>query len=214
MCQIHLGKMCSIKTTFSCCSHCYRRSAVWCPTFPHGESQDGSPGLDAFHKAKSFWDFFSLSLSAEILRSPAGWSYIKGESAVHVEAAVSEMRPINTLTIMVSIKTIMLTFYLLPPVKLSGLLQPLAPVWHTSALNWYRTWKCRSRLNHWTRTWRNEEANVTSTNPDSLCGKFVFFPSSPITIRDDLLHKVHNLWHVLTDPGQDIRGQNLGERNH
>lgn len=41
------------------------------PTFPHGESHDGSPGLDAFHKAKSLGDFFSLNLSAEMLRSPA-----------------------------------------------------------------------------------------------------------------------------------------------
>lgn len=40
------------------------------PTLPHGESHDGSPGLDAFHKAKSLGDFFSLNLSAEILRSP------------------------------------------------------------------------------------------------------------------------------------------------
>lgn len=39
-------------------------------TFPHGESHDGSPGLDAFHKAKSLGDFFSLNLSAEMLRSP------------------------------------------------------------------------------------------------------------------------------------------------
>lgn len=41
-------------------------------TFPHGESHDGSPGLDAFHRAKSLGDFFSLNLSAEMLRSPAG----------------------------------------------------------------------------------------------------------------------------------------------
>lgn len=41
-------------------------------TFPHGESQDGSPGLEAFHKAKSLGDFFSLNRSAEMLRSPAG----------------------------------------------------------------------------------------------------------------------------------------------
>lgn len=40
-------------------------------TFPHGESQEGSPGLEAFHRAKSLGDFFSLSLSAEMLRSPA-----------------------------------------------------------------------------------------------------------------------------------------------
>ena len=40
------------------------------PTFPQGESHDGSPGLEAFHRAKSLGDFFSLSLSAEMLRSP------------------------------------------------------------------------------------------------------------------------------------------------
>ena len=42
------------------------------PTFPHGDSHEGSPGFEAFHRAKSFWDFFSLSLSAEMLRSPIG----------------------------------------------------------------------------------------------------------------------------------------------
>ena len=40
-------------------------------TFPHGESQDGSPGLDAFHTAKSLTLFFSPSLSSDTLSSPA-----------------------------------------------------------------------------------------------------------------------------------------------
>lgn len=39
-------------------------------TFPQGESHEGSPGLEAFHRAKSLGDFFSLNLSAEMLRSP------------------------------------------------------------------------------------------------------------------------------------------------
>ena len=41
------------------------------PTFPHGHGQDGSPGLEAFHRAKSLGDRFSLRRSAETLRSPA-----------------------------------------------------------------------------------------------------------------------------------------------
>lgn len=40
-------------------------------TFPHGESQEGSPGLEAFQSAKSLGKRFSLSRSAEMLRSPA-----------------------------------------------------------------------------------------------------------------------------------------------
>lgn len=48
----------------------YRSHSESRPTFPHGESHEGSPGLDAFHKAKSLGDFFSLNLSAEMLRSP------------------------------------------------------------------------------------------------------------------------------------------------
>ena len=39
-------------------------------TFPQGESHDGSPGLDAFHRAKSFGLLFSLSLSSDTLKSP------------------------------------------------------------------------------------------------------------------------------------------------
>lgn len=39
-------------------------------TFPHGHGQDGSPGLEAFHRAKSLGDRFSLKRSAEMLRSP------------------------------------------------------------------------------------------------------------------------------------------------
>lgn len=38
---------------------------------PHGHGQDGSPGLEAFHRAKSLGDRFSLKRSAEMLRSPA-----------------------------------------------------------------------------------------------------------------------------------------------
>lgn len=38
--------------------------------FPHGESHDGSPGFDDFHKAKSFEFRFSLRRSSETLRSP------------------------------------------------------------------------------------------------------------------------------------------------
>lgn len=40
-------------------------------TFPHGLGQDGSPGFEAFHSAKSLGDRFSLRRSAETLRSPA-----------------------------------------------------------------------------------------------------------------------------------------------
>lgn len=43
----------------------------WGLTFPHGQGQDGSPGLEAFHRAKSLGDRFSLRRSAEMLRSPA-----------------------------------------------------------------------------------------------------------------------------------------------
>ena len=39
-------------------------------TFPQRESHDGSPGLDAFHRAKSFGLLFSLSLSSDTLKSP------------------------------------------------------------------------------------------------------------------------------------------------
>lgn len=39
-------------------------------TLPHGQGQDGSPGLEAFHRAKSLGDRFSLRRSAETLRSP------------------------------------------------------------------------------------------------------------------------------------------------
>lgn len=38
---------------------------------PQGHGQDGSPGLEAFHRAKSLGDRFSLRRSAEMLRSPA-----------------------------------------------------------------------------------------------------------------------------------------------
>ena len=40
-------------------------------TFPQGHGQDGSPGLEAFQRAKSLGDRFSLRRSAETLRSPA-----------------------------------------------------------------------------------------------------------------------------------------------
>lgn len=40
-------------------------------TFPQGHGQDGSPGLEAFHRAKSLGERFSLRRSAETLRSPA-----------------------------------------------------------------------------------------------------------------------------------------------
>lgn len=39
-------------------------------TFPHGESQEGSPGFDAFQSAKSVTLCFSFCLSSEILSSP------------------------------------------------------------------------------------------------------------------------------------------------
>ena len=39
-------------------------------TFPQGESHTGSPGLLAFHRAKSVGLLFSPSLSSEILSSP------------------------------------------------------------------------------------------------------------------------------------------------
>lgn len=44
-------------------------------TFPQGHGQDGSPGLEAFHRAKSLGDRFSLKRSTEMLRSPVdtGW---------------------------------------------------------------------------------------------------------------------------------------------
>lgn len=64
----------------------------WGLTFPHGESHDGSPGLDAFHRAKSLGDFFSPSLSAETLRSPAGgkegapqWEHVnRPQKVIHI----------------------------------------------------------------------------------------------------------------------------------
>lgn len=37
-------------------------------------------------------------------------------------------------------------------------------------------------------------------------------PSSPVTAVHDLLDKVHDLGHVLTDPGQDIWWEDLGTR--
>lgn len=43
----------------------------WEHTFPQGHGQDGSPGLEAFQRAKSLGDRFSLRRSAETLRSPA-----------------------------------------------------------------------------------------------------------------------------------------------
>lgn len=45
-------------------------ASFWVLTFPHGDGQDGSPGLEAFHRAKSLGDRFSLRRSAETLRSP------------------------------------------------------------------------------------------------------------------------------------------------
>lgn len=35
---------------------------------------------------------------------------------------------------------------------------------------------------------------------------------SPVTVVHDLLDKVHNLWHVLTNPGQDVGREDLGIR--
>lgn len=37
---------------------------------PHGEFHKGSPAFDFFHRAKSFGERFSLSLSSDMLRSP------------------------------------------------------------------------------------------------------------------------------------------------
>lgn len=39
-------------------------------TFPQGQGQDGSPGLEAFHRAKSLGECFSLRQSVEMLKSP------------------------------------------------------------------------------------------------------------------------------------------------
>lgn len=36
--------------------------------------------------------------------------------------------------------------------------------------------------------------------------------SSPVTVVHDLLDKVHDLWHILTNPGQDVRREDLGTR--
>lgn len=48
-------------------------------TFPQGHGQEGSPGLEAFHRAKSLGERFSLRRSAETLRSPVS-EQGKGES--------------------------------------------------------------------------------------------------------------------------------------
>lgn len=61
------------------CSHVLRGTSIQATgaeaqqpplTFPHGHGQDGSPGLEAFHRAKSLAERFSLKRSAETLRSP------------------------------------------------------------------------------------------------------------------------------------------------
>lgn len=39
-------------------------------TFPQGESQEGSPGLEAFHRTKSVGFLFSSCLSADTVSSP------------------------------------------------------------------------------------------------------------------------------------------------
>lgn len=35
------------------------------------------------------------------------------------------------------------------------------------------------------------------------------FSCLPITIVHNLLDEIHNFWHIFTDPGQDIRRENL-----
>lgn len=39
-------------------------------TLPHGDSQEGSPSFEAFHRAKSLGFLFSVNLSDDILKSP------------------------------------------------------------------------------------------------------------------------------------------------
>lgn len=39
------------------------------------------------------------------------------------------------------------------------------------------------------------------------------FSCLPITIVHNLLDEVHNFWHILADPGQDIRRENLWGQN-
>ena len=48
-------------------------------TIPHGEFHDGSPGFEAFQRAKSFGERFSLSWSSETLSDPA---QIKSEKKI------------------------------------------------------------------------------------------------------------------------------------
>lgn len=52
-------------------------------TFPHGDSQDGSPGLEVFHRAKSFCERFSLRRSAEILKSPARQGSMRSRAIIY-----------------------------------------------------------------------------------------------------------------------------------
>lgn len=49
------------------------------------------------------------------------------------------------------------TMYLLPPVKLSDLRRPQAPVWHTSAVDWHQTWKCQSTQNRLIHTCKHRK---------------------------------------------------------
>ena len=37
---------------------------------------------------------------------------------------------------------------------------------------------------------------------------------SPVTVGDDPLHEVHDLWDVFADASEDVRGQDLEDRDH
>lgn len=122
------------------------------PTFPHGESHDGSPGLDAFHKAKSLGDFFSLNLSAEMLRSPVETS-AQSTSACLTWVTPGDTRANWIWSFLSSLSIVKLLSHLasdlLLPAGPSDLRPPLAPVWRTSAAGWHRILPCRSTLNRW-----------------------------------------------------------------
>lgn len=62
-------------------------------TLPHGHGQDGSPGLEAFHRAKSLGDRFSLRRSAEMLRSPVDM----GDGSLPLPAPPSGCAPLSVV---------------------------------------------------------------------------------------------------------------------
>ena len=100
---------------------------------PHGDSHDGSPGREFFHKAKSAGDLFSSPRSAisspNQIKSIMQISYAKvGRSCVKI------------------------SYYLLLQRGLSNLPQPLGPALHRCDLDCFDTFVRRSTLIHCFRT--------------------------------------------------------------